>query len=120
MLDPLHFNGMNSSLEAFSVGLPIVTLPTPLQRGRHTRAMYLRMGITDCIAEDTSAYIDLAVRLGTDAAFNASMRARILERNPVLYEDPRVPQEFERFFLESLRERGIIAEAKPPQSTCTA
>jgi protein O-GlcNAc transferase len=107
MLDPPHFNGMNSSLEAFAVGLPIVTLPTGLQRGRHTRAMYLRMGITDCIAADESGYVELAVKLGTDAAFNASVRARILERNHVLYEDSRVPREFERFFSAALRERGI-------------
>jgi hypothetical protein len=43
MLDTLHFNGMNSSLEALAVGLPVVTLPTQLQRGRHTRAMYLKL-----------------------------------------------------------------------------
>ena len=39
MLDTLHFNGMNTSLEAMSVGTPIVTLPGGLQRGRHTQAM---------------------------------------------------------------------------------
>jgi predicted O-linked N-acetylglucosamine transferase (SPINDLY family) len=69
--------------------------------------MYLRMGITDCIAADGSGHVELAVTLGTDAAFNASVRARILECNQVLYEDPRVPREFERFFTTALRERGI-------------
>jgi protein O-GlcNAc transferase len=108
MLDPPHFNGMNSSLEAFAVGLPVVTLPTLLQRGRHTRAMYLCMGITDCIAADEAAYVDLAVRLGTDPDFNASLRARILAHNHVLYENPRVVREFERFFLTAVRERGIV------------
>jgi predicted O-linked N-acetylglucosamine transferase (SPINDLY family) len=110
MLDPPHFNGMNSSLEAFAVGLPIVTLPTRLQRGRHTRAMYLCMGITDCIAANDAAYVELAVRLGTDAAFNASMRARILERNHVLYENRTVVAEFERFFMTALRQRGITVD----------
>jgi predicted O-linked N-acetylglucosamine transferase (SPINDLY family) len=114
MLDPPHFNGMNSSLEAFAVGLPIVTLPTGLQRGRHTRAMYLCMGIADCIATDEATYIELAVRLGTDPAFNAFMRARILEHNHVLYEDPRVVREFERFFLTELRERGIPIDLAGP------
>jgi len=64
------------------------------------------MGIADCIAADAAAYVDLAVRLGTDHAFNASIRARILEHNHVLYEDRRVVQEFERFFMMALRERG--------------
>jgi predicted O-linked N-acetylglucosamine transferase (SPINDLY family) len=45
-----------------------------------------------CIAPDEAAYVDLAVRLGTDAAFNTSMRAGILEHNHVLCEDRRVVQ----------------------------
>ena len=43
------------------------------------------------------------MRLGTDPAFNASIRARILEHNHVLYEDRRVVQEFERFFMMAMR-----------------
>ena len=95
-------------------------MPELLTRARHTRAMYLCMGITDCIAPDEAAYVDLAVRLGTDAAFNASMRARILERNQVLYEDRRVVMEFERFFIGSLHERGLIAEDTMPATASTA
>src|SRR5262249_37188522 len=67
MFDPIHFNGANTSLEGLATGTPVVTLPTGLQRGRHTRAMYLKMGITDCIAASAEHYIDIAVRLGTDA-----------------------------------------------------
>jgi hypothetical protein len=102
-----HFRQPQAGTRYLCPETPIVTLPTGLQRGRHTRAMYLRMGINDCIAADGSGYVELAVKLGTDAAFNASVRARILERNHVLWEDSRVPREFERFFTAALRERGI-------------
>jgi len=105
VLDTVHFNGMNSSLEAFAVGTPIVTLPTKLQRGRHTQAMYRKMGIVDCIAEDPEDYIRIAVRLGTDRSYALDVRDRILGRNQSLYEDSRVIQEFERFFHESISER---------------
>jgi predicted O-linked N-acetylglucosamine transferase (SPINDLY family) len=104
MLDPPHFNGMNSSLEAFAVGLPVVTQPTRLQRGRHTQAMYLKMGIRDCIADDAQHYIDIAVRLGTDPGARAELRHRLLEQHHVLYENPRVVREFERFFTTAVRE----------------
>ena len=107
MLDTLHFNGMNSSLEALAVGLPVVTLPTGLQRGRHTRAMYLKMSVTDCIAASPEEYIDVAVRLGTNAALRRDLRERILSRNHVLYEDERVVCEFERFFLSALQEPSV-------------
>jgi predicted O-linked N-acetylglucosamine transferase (SPINDLY family) len=103
-LDTLHFNGMNSSLEALSVGTPIVTLPGRLQRGRHTQAMYRKMGITECIAKDPADYIDIATRLATDRDFAHSIRQRILASNAVLYEDARVVREFERFFLHAHRE----------------
>ncbi|HEY0748446.1 MAG TPA: hypothetical protein VGD63_17225 [Steroidobacteraceae bacterium] len=104
MLDTPHFNGMNSSLEALAVGLPVVTLPTQLQRGRHTRAMYLKMGIADCVACSEENYIDIAVRLGTDADYRRTIRELILKRNGVLYEDGRVVREFERFFFATLSE----------------
>jgi len=57
MLDTVHFNGMNTSLEALSVGTPIVTLPGEFQRGRHTQAMYRRMGIAHGIAADAADYV---------------------------------------------------------------
>jgi predicted O-linked N-acetylglucosamine transferase (SPINDLY family) len=104
-LDTPHFNGMNSSLEALSVGTPIVTLPGRLQRGRHTQAMYRKMKILDCIASDASHYIEIAVRLGCDQEFAKDIRERILANNAVLYEDPRVVRELERFFREALREK---------------
>ena len=107
MLDTVHFNGMNSSLEAFSVGLPIVTLPTKLQRGRHTQAMYKKMGITDGIAADAADYVDIAVRLGTDHDFNTSMRRTIEARCSILFEDISVVREFERFFRFALDQKRI-------------
>jgi protein O-GlcNAc transferase len=107
MLDPVHFNGQNSSLEGLAVGLPVVTLPTGLQRGRHTRAMYLAMEITDCSAASAEDYVDIAVRLGTDPERRRELRERILSRNHVLYENPRIVREFERFFLGALEEKGF-------------
>jgi len=105
-VDMARSNGMNSSLEAFSVGLPVVTLPTSMHRGRHTRAMYLKMGIHDCIATDAGSF-DIAVRLGTDPDFNRDVRARLRAASDVLFEDIRVVQEFERFFETALAARGI-------------
>ncbi len=98
ILDTPHFNGMNSSLQAFAAGTPVVTLPGELQRGRHTQAMYRKMGILDCIAAGPGDYVDIAVRIAADPAHAQALRRRILARNHVLFEDPRVVEEFERFF----------------------
>ena len=103
VLDTLHFSGMNSSLESFSVGTPIVTLPTQLQRGRHTAGMYRKMDFTECVAADPDDYVRIAVRLGIGEDYRRYARSEILRRNEVLFEDLRAVREFERFFLETAR-----------------
>jgi predicted O-linked N-acetylglucosamine transferase (SPINDLY family) len=101
MLDTVHFNGMNTSLEAFSVGTPVVTLAVALQRGRHTQAMYRRMGLEDAIARDAAHYVELAVALGSDPDRRRAAHEALVERGSVLFEDARVVREFERFFREA-------------------
>jgi predicted O-linked N-acetylglucosamine transferase (SPINDLY family) len=102
MLDTVHFNGMNTSLEALSVGTPVVTWPGEFQRGRHTQAMYRKMGLTDCIANSAGHYVELAVRLATDSAYRNTIHQEIIRRNGVLFEDIQVVREFERFFCEAV------------------
>lgn len=101
ILDTPHFNGMNTSLEAFAVGAPVVTWPGAFQRGRHTYAMYRKMAIEECIAPNPEEYVRIAVRLGTDPAFRQATREKILARNRLLYEDMAAVREFERFFLDA-------------------
>jgi len=102
VLDTLHFNGMNSSLEALSLGAPVVTWPREFQRGRHTQGMYRRMGFTELVAAGAAEYVELAVRLCTDAEFNRHARAQILARCGVLFDDPAVVRGFEQAFRQLL------------------
>jgi predicted O-linked N-acetylglucosamine transferase (SPINDLY family) len=102
ILDTVHFNGMNSSLQAFAAGTPVVTLPGEFQRGRHTQAMYRKMGILECIATNLQQYVDIAVRIATDPTHAQMLRERIVARNHVLFEDHAVIDEFARFFVEAL------------------
>ena len=102
MLDTLHFNGMNTSLEAFAAGTPVVTLPTGFQRGRHTAGMYRRMAIDEAVARDAEDYVRIAVSLGREPERRAALSARILERSSALFEDDRVVREFERFFRTTI------------------
>jgi predicted O-linked N-acetylglucosamine transferase (SPINDLY family) len=103
LLDTLHFGGGNTSLEGFSVGTPIVTLPGAFMRGRHTLSMYRAMEITDCIASSVAHYVELAVKLGTDPAFRRDVASRIEARSPILYEDERVARELEKAFVKAAR-----------------
>lgn len=111
MLDTIYFNGMNSSLEGLAVGTPIVTMPTHMQRGRHTFGMYKRMGVFDCIAESPQDYINLALRLGRDKDLRDLVSRKISNANSVLYEDINVAREFGRFF-EFCYQKSLNAEAE--------
>lgn len=109
VLDPLHFNGMNSSLEALAMGTPVVTLPTGLQRGRHTQGMYRRMEWTALVAEDGTQYVDHLVRLSRDRGERERARREILQRVPVLYGDQAVVRGFEAAFEQLARGAGLPA-----------
>jgi protein O-GlcNAc transferase len=105
LLDPLHYAGGNTSLEGFAFGKPIVTLPGAFMRGRHTLGMYRAMGVDDCIAASAAHYAELAVKLGTDAAFRNAVSERISARNAVLYEDERVVLQLEQALLKAAQVR---------------
>lgn len=97
LLDTLHFGGGNTSYEGLACGTPIVTLPGEFLRSRITRALYEKMQFRHCIVDSPEAYVDLAVRLGTDREFRQHVSGQILERADVLFEDPAEVHELERF-----------------------
>jgi predicted O-linked N-acetylglucosamine transferase (SPINDLY family) len=102
LLDPIHFGGGNTSYEALAFGTPIVTLPSRFLRGRITYALYRQMGILDCVAADAGGYVDLAVRLGRDTLYHASVRDKILAANDVLYENAAGVRELEGFLKDAV------------------
>lgn len=97
VLDAPTFSGGNSSVEAFSLGVPIVTWPGGFARGRVTAAYYGQMGIDGLVAGDTGEYVDLALRLAGDAAFREDLSTRILKRVPKLFENKAMIRELEDF-----------------------
>lgn len=104
MLDTYHYGGGSTSLQGLAFGTPIVTLPGNFQRGRHTYCYYKKMDYMECVAIDPTEYIQIAVRLGTDATYRQHVREQILARNPVLYENMQVVREIEQFFVKAARD----------------
>ena len=102
MLDPLHYSGGNTSLEAFSVGTPVVTWPGAFMRGRHTYGFYKLMGLTDCVARDTTDYVAIALRLGTDPAWRAAVSGRIRAAAALLYENRETVRALEDFLVDAV------------------
>ena len=66
MLDSLRWSGGNASIDALSVGLPVITCPGELMRGRQTQAMLRRLGRTDWIAATPQEQIETAIRIARE------------------------------------------------------
>jgi protein O-GlcNAc transferase len=76
-LDAVGWSGCNSALEALEAGVPVVTLPGPLMRGRHSAAILRRAGLDELVARSMEDFVALAARLADDPEWRASLRPRI-------------------------------------------
>jgi predicted O-linked N-acetylglucosamine transferase (SPINDLY family) len=97
MLDPLHFSGGRTSYEALALGVPVVTLPSGLLRGRITLGVYRAMGVDDCIVADKTRYVELALRIAGDADYRRDLGTKILAAADGFFNDRLAIREFELF-----------------------
>ena len=95
-LDSIGWSGGNTTLEAIAAGLPVVTIPTGLMRGRHSAAILRQMGLDDRIAADLDDFVARAVRLA-DAAQRNAFRDAIARQRHLLCDDLTPVRALERF-----------------------
>lgn len=87
VLDTTDWSGGNTSLEAFAMGTPVVTLPGRFMRGRHTYGMLKQMGLDALIAADRDAYVRIACALHRDRDAHAATVAEIAATADRLFGD---------------------------------
>jgi len=88
VLDPFHFGGCNSSCDALSLGVPVVTLPGSQLPGRFTLGLYKEIDLDCCIARSVDEYVEIALRLGCDAEYRKSVSEQISARCARLFDRP--------------------------------
>lgn len=103
MLDTLHWSGGHTSVDALDCGLPVVTLPGALMRGRQSAGMLKLIGVDELIAADIDDYLRIAARLCGDPAWRADLSARIRERSGRLFDDTAPIAALDAFY------RGVAA-----------
>jgi CRISPR-associated protein Csy1 len=104
MLDTLHWSGGNTSLDALSTGLPVVTLPGSLMRGRQSQAMLRMLGAESLIARDVDEYVAIAERLGRDAGEREAAAAGIRAGLGNLFDRDEPVRTLEAFFERAIGE----------------
>lgn len=99
-LDSIAWSGDNTTREALSCCLPVVTLAGELMRSRHSYGILTMLGVTETIASSEQEYIEIAVKLGFDRAYNQTIREEIKVKLDRLYEDLECVKALEKFYLQ--------------------
>ena len=86
MIDTLRWSGGNTTLDALSSTLPVVTLEGRFMRGRQTAAMLRIVGAEELIARDRDHYIELALKVAGDPICRAKLSERIRCGLPQLFD----------------------------------
>jgi predicted O-linked N-acetylglucosamine transferase (SPINDLY family) len=102
ILDSPIWSGFNSTMEAIAFDKPVVTLPGPMMRGRHTYGVLRRLGIEDTVARDLDDYVDIAARIGADAPLRSAVVEQTRMREARLYDDREAIRSLERFLLHAV------------------
>ncbi|MEP7181184.1 MAG: tetratricopeptide repeat protein [Betaproteobacteria bacterium] len=76
-LDTVPYTGGEATVAALDMGVPVVTVAGQRHSERMTASILHHLGVPELIADDDIAFVELAVRLATDAAAREAARRRI-------------------------------------------
>jgi protein O-GlcNAc transferase len=95
-IESYPFGNMNSSLECFATGLPVVSMPTTKINGRFTHAYYKKMDLEKqyCVSNETD-YINKAVEIATNK--NKQKKEELMAKSSILFEEEESVIEWENF-----------------------
>ena len=104
MIDTMHWSGGNTSLDALAMGLPVVTCPGALMRGRQSQAMLRTLAVPELVLPTPDALAAKAVELGRDAELRAGLSRRIMANREQLFERDEPVRALEDFLERAARE----------------
>ena len=84
-LDTYPFSGSISVIDPLELGIPSVVWEGKTHRSRMAAALLRELAVPELIACDEKSYVEISVKLATDAPFRRLLKARILdgmERKP--------------------------------------
>lgn len=94
LLDPFPVGGGITTWDALTTGIPMVTWPDELMRGRFALSALQQMGITSTIAHDLESYVAIVRRLLGDTGERATIRTAISSQAQSVFRDTRAVPHF--------------------------
>jgi protein O-GlcNAc transferase len=102
LLDSIGWSACNTTFEAITWNLPVVTLPGEFMRCRHACAILRMMGVTETIAGSVDDFVRLGIRLGKDMEFRHAVAARIAGNKHRIYRDTECIRGLELFLEKAV------------------
>ena len=99
VLDIPYFSSGTTTIEAISVGVPIVTFPGKYFRNRLAYGCFKRINVLDTVANNLDQYVSLANQLAFDKDFRSKVSLKILSNNDLLFDNQDVIRAYEQFFI---------------------
>jgi protein O-GlcNAc transferase len=103
--DPIPYTGHSTSLDAFWMGVPVVTLAGETVASRGGVSIASNLGLVELIAKTGRGYVEIAAGLSGDMAGLAKLRATLRERmrRSPLMDERRFTLDIERAYQEMWR-----------------
>lgn len=107
ILDPIHFGGGNTTLEAMAIGTPVVTCPGEFMRSRITSGCYKLMECdhlkTELIAHSVDEYTEKAMRVAHSPQIRQQCHDLIKEHAHHLWNEEKTADAFIQAFSNLLQ-----------------
>jgi predicted O-linked N-acetylglucosamine transferase (SPINDLY family) len=103
LLDSVGFSGFNVAMQAIECCLPVVAWDGRFLRGRLASGILKRMAMPQLVARTENEYVAITVRLARDRAYRDLIRAQLLERRALVFEDPTPMRAMEDFLAGAVR-----------------
>ena len=106
VLDPMPFGGVNGTLEAISMAVPVVSLCGKKHGERSTYSILMNLGVTQTIAQNGNDYVAIACRLAIEPGFMQEVRRSIQKSliNSPLVDAQRYTRNLEAAYDKALAE----------------
>jgi len=107
VLDPMPFGGVNGTLEALDMGVPVVTLCGRRHGERTSFSILMNLGVQDTIAHSGGEYVEIAVKLASSPAFAGKVRELIRRgiEHSALTDMRQHARNLERAYMDALSQR---------------
>lgn len=100
LLDSLQHNATTTACDAFSMGVPMLTLRGMTFTSRIGESLQRAAGLPELVAADGDAYVAHAVRLASDRSLLERYRRKLAERSGPLFDTASRVRELEAALLE--------------------